>query len=316
MTPRGNTVKVVGDIGFDEFQTHLRDSGLGVRLGPFDARIRSHLGRLAQPLHLLYRDYPLLEGERIFSIHVRLQSVWHAAPRPRQLVRLTVDGRVPHEDLPLEQSLAVLEWGINLVIAARSHSFLMLHSAVAERRGNALLLPAWPGHGKTTLCAALVHRGWRLFSDEFGLLRPGGADLLPMPRLMPLKNESIDVIRAFAPDAEFGPIIPKTRKGTIAHVKPPADSIQRAHETAPARWIVFPRWIAGARLMLEETSKSEAFMRLAANAFNYELLGESAFTTVRDLINRARCLRLVYSDLEEAVDALNRLSDRDEFCSE
>src|SRR5690606_29629152 len=181
--------------------------------------------------------------------HVRLTS-------PRRLfrsrrVRLVVDGRVPHEDLPLDQALAVLEWGINLVIALRMPAFLLLHSAALERNGGLLLLPAAPGFGKTTLCAALAHRGFRLFSDEFGLVRPGTIDFLPLPRPMPLKNESIDVIRAFAPDAEIGPTIHNTRKGTIAHVKAPTDSVQRSAETAQVRWVVFPRWEAGRSLSLE-----------------------------------------------------------------
>jgi predicted ATPase len=29
-----------------------------------------------------------------------------------------------------------------------------------------VILPAPPGSGKSTLCAALVTRGWRLLSDE------------------------------------------------------------------------------------------------------------------------------------------------------
>ena len=50
---------------------------------------------------------------------------------------------------------------------------------------------------------------------------------------------------------------------------------------------------------------------LATNAFNYELLGEAAFRTVRELIRGARCYRLVYSDLEEATTRLNDLADQD-----
>ena len=53
-------------------------------------------------------------------------------------MRFIVDGRVPHEDLPAAQALAVFEWGLNLVIALRSHRFLMLHAAVLERGGRAL----------------------------------------------------------------------------------------------------------------------------------------------------------------------------------
>lgn len=298
----------VGDLAAQEFAARLARGRLEVRIGPFDLRVTGRARGLAEPLHVLYRDYPLLEGERVLHGHVEVRDVLRWLPRPRRAIRFEVDGRAPHEDMPAGQALPVLEWGINLVIALRYHCFLMLHAAVLERGGRALLLPAWPGHGKTTLCAALAHRGWRLLSDEFGLVRPGTRDLVPVPRPMPLKNASIEVIRQFAPQAFIGPTIPGTRKGTIAHVRSPAGSVARAGEPAPAGWIVFPRWQAGAALTLEAMSRSEGYMQLATNAFNYEMLGEAGFDTVRDLVGGARCHRLVYSDLDEAVRALDALA--------
>lgn len=298
----------VGDLPPGEFAARLGRTGVAVRIGPFDFRIGARARGLAGALHSLYRDYPLLTGERVLHGHVAVRDVMNWLPTPRRRVRFTVDGRAPHEDMPAGQALPVLEWGINLVIAMRYHCYLMLHAAVLERGGRALLLPAWPGHGKTTLCAALAHRGWRLLSDEFGLVRPGTRELVPIPRPMPLKNASIDVIRHFAPEAFLGPVIPGTRKGTIAHVRPPAESVARAQETAPAAWIVFPRWAEGAALSLGEMPKSEGCMQLATNAFNYEILGEQGFATARDLIDGARCYRLVYSSLDEAVEALGALA--------
>ena len=206
--------------------------------------------------------------------------------------------------MPAEQALPVLEWGLNLVIALRSHSFLMLHAAVVAMGDKGLLLPANPGSGKTTLSAGLALRGWRLLSDEFGLLRPGTADILPVPRPLALKNESIEVIRDFSSAAHIGPATHGTRKGTVAHLRPPGDSIAGSDRTAEGKWIVFPRWEAGSECVITEVSRGEAFMRLAANAFNYELLGEAGFETVTKLVERAECYDLVYSDLDLAVGAL------------
>jgi HprK-related kinase A len=303
--------KLVGDVPSEQFRAQLATGGVGVRIGSFDVHITASVAGLAEPLQRLYRNYPALERERTFSFHVKVQDAWHFAPWPQRRVRFMVDGRQPHADMPAGQALCVLEWGINLVIALRYHCYLMLHAAVLERHGYALLMPAAPGSGKTTLCAALAHRGWRLFSDEFGLVRPGTTQLIPVPRPMPLKNESIDVIRAFVPDAELGPVIPNTRKGTIAHVRPPVASIERAQELAPAKWLIFPQWVADCEQSLQEIPKAEGFMLLATNAFNYEMLGETGFETVRGLIEGVRCYRLTYSDLATAVAALNALADSD-----
>lgn len=291
------------------FESALSGSGIGIQIGPFNARIRSDLKSLINPLYRFYEAYPLLDDDAVYNFHARLQPR-RAFPRVyRRMVRFTVDGRKPHEDMPASQSLPVFEWGINLMIALRSHCFLMLHAAVLERKGKALLLPAMPGHGKTTLCAGLSHRGWRTLSDEFGLIRPGTTHMIPVPRPMALKNESIGIIRSFAQDAWIGPPTPNTRKGTVAHLRPSADSIVRQDELAPATMVVFPRWVSGAPLRLSSVTPGESFMLLATNAFNYELLGEAAFLTIRDLVAGVDAYRLEYSDLEEATACLNELVD-------
>ena len=274
-----DSTRRVGDLSFEEFEDRIRTNGIAVRIGPFDLLVRVLVPSIFRALHMLYAHYPLLEGQRVYSVRALLKPVRARRPPFRQRVRFEVDGVPLHEDLPITQALTVLEWAINLVVALRFNCFLTLHTATLERHGRALLLPAAPGDGKTTLCAALSHRGWRLFSDEFGLVRPGSTAMVPIPRPMPLKNESIAVIRQFAPEAVFGPTIEGTRKGTVRHVRPPRDSIDRAAETADTAWLVFPRWEAGANLSLAEMSPDEAFMRLASNAFNYDLQGERGFTT-------------------------------------
>lgn len=299
----------VGDLSSSEFTARLTGPGLGVSLGPFDTLLNVNSARLYAPLHLLYAEYPLLGGERVYSLRVRLDDAWRLRPRPAPMVRFSADRLPLHEDLPREQGLAVLEWGINLVIALRFHCYLILHTAVVERNGLALVLPAAPGYGKSTLCAALVHRGWRLLSDEFGLVRPGTTAFIPVPRPMPLKNESIGVIRSFAPEAVIGPEIPGTRKGTVAHVRPQQESILRAEETVEPAWLVFPRWESGVRLTMDEVRPSEGFMRLATNAFNYDRHGELGFTSIRDIVAQTRSFRLTYSNLDEAVAVFDRLAD-------
>jgi len=302
----------VADLSVRDFEERLA-TGIGVGIGPFAAFLSVDVPQLAAKLHALYRDYPLIDDDNVFSFHARLEQRRSVPGIGRRLVRFSVDGRVPHEDMPFEQALPVLEWGINLVIALRSHSFMMLHSAVVELDDAAMLLPAAPGAGKTTLCAGLTLAGWRLFSDEFGLIRPGTRELIPVPRPLALKNQSIDVIRGFDPEAYIGPKTPGTRKGTVAHLRPPSRSIRLADRPAPARHIVFPRWREGAPSTLTEIPKGDAFMLLATNAFNYDLLGEPGFESVRLLIDGARCLEFEYSDLDNAVPALTDFVRRDDL---
>jgi HprK-related kinase A len=301
-------IRTVKDLPVPDFCALMGGPGVGVQIGPFDVRLNVGVPEILPALWKLYADYPLLEeGERVYSIHARLDGIT-AWRRPLRRVRFSVDSFPLHEDLPRAQALTVLEWGLNLVIALRFHCFLLLHAAVLERDGRALLLPAAPGHGKSTLCTALAHRGWRLLSDEFGILRPADLDLAAIPRPIPLKNESIEIIRDFAPEAIWGPKIHGTRKGTVAHVAPPTNSVERSAEPSRCRWLVFPRWQSGASLELSEVPLSVAFMRLATNAFNYETQGERGFRAVQRVIASSRCYELVYSNLDEAVTALDRMA--------
>lgn len=299
---------IVGDLSHRELEERLAGVGLAVQFGPFNLRIRSDLKSFASLAYRLYEPYPLPETEAISDFHVKIASPCGLRRWFRPQACFSVDGQIPFAPYAAEHAFPALEWGINWCVATRAHHLLMLHSAGVERNGRAMLFPASPGDGKSTLCAALIHSGWRLMSDEFGLVRPEDGMLLPVPRLIPLKNESIDVIRRFRPEAIIGPAFPGTRKGTVAHVRPPADSIRRAQEPARPRWFVFPRWIANAPLALEVMPKSQAFLMVATNAFNYEVLDETAFRLVADLVRSSDCYSLSYSNLDEAIAALDELS--------
>lgn len=298
---------IVGDLGRREFADRLTGDGLGIQFGPFNLRIHSNLGSFASLAHELYGPYPMPESGEITDFQVRISSPSGLRRWVRRQACFSLDGQAPFAPYAVEHAFPALEWGINWCVATRAHHLLMLHAAGIEREGRAMLFPASPGHGKSTLCTALIHSGWRLMSDEFGLVRPEDGMLLPIPRLIPLKNQSIEVIRRFRPEAVIGPSFFGTRKGTVAHVRPPIESIDRAQEPARPRWLVFPRWSADAPLVLEPMPKSQAFLMVATNAFNYEVLDETAFRLVADMVGACDCHSLTYSDLDEAVDALDRL---------
>ncbi len=203
----------------------------------------------------------------------------------------------------------MFEWGLNWCIATSAHRYMMLHAGTVAFDDRALIMPGTPGSGKSTLSAALHLRGARLLSDEFGLVRPEKGDLLPMPRPIPLKNTSIEAILAFEPTATLGPTYPKTRKGRVRHVRASDDSQQRQHEPATPRWLVFPKYVAGAAEELRPLDKVEAFRQLAFNCFNYRLLGETSFRAVGEMIQKVDCYTFTFSDLDRATAMLAALAD-------
>jgi HprK-related kinase A len=282
---------------------------LSYRIGPFAVHLQTPLSGVATLVRWCYSPSETLDRDKTpVQLNVRVER----GPPYRRWLRqpqaiFQLEDRRPFEPFPEDHGFPLLEWGLNWAIATRAHQYLMLHAAVLERDGRALLLPAVPGSGKSTLAAALTLHGWRLLSDEFGLVDPTTLQVLPLPRAIPLKNESIAVIKDFAADAELGPVFHRTRKGDVSHLRPPNDSLRRQQEPARPTWIVFPRYRARAPLHRDAMTGEQTFVRLSQNSFNYRLLGATGFATLTALVRQCRCWRTEYGDLEAIVSALERL---------
>jgi HprK-related kinase A len=257
----------------------------------------------------VYGGFDADDPAGMFDVTLDLRRVRGVRGRFRPQCELLCD-RVPElEPFPLDTPLPLLEWGTNYALARRLFCYLLLHAGVVERGGRAIVMPALPGSGKSTLTAALSLRGFRLLSDEFGVVRIEDARLLRMLRPLALKNESIDVIQRFEPTAVIGPRFPKTHKGTVAHLAPLAAHVDARHEAAAPALVVFPRFDRTAGVELERVQKTRAFARLAVNSFNYHALGPEGFEALGQLVDESSCWQLRYGDLDGAIKALDELLD-------
>ncbi|ALT79246.1 HprK-related kinase A [Paucibacter sp. KCTC 42545] len=287
----------------------LRGEGLLIRTGPVLVRIRSQLDSVADALATLYADQTLGTAEEFCDFDTRIDAVDGLRHWLRPQAQFSFEGIRPFKPMALPHASAMLEWGLNWCVSGHCHQYIIIHAAVVERGGRAMVLPAPPGSGKSTLCAGLVNRGWRLLSDELTLIDPQTGELVPLARPVSLKNRSIEVIKAFAPQAVFGPLTRDTVKGTVAHMKPPADSVLRNTERARLAWVVFPRYVAGSPVTPKPLPRAEAMMALVDNAFNYHLHGRQGFETLVDRVAASHCLRFEYCDLEQACQFFTQLAD-------
>ena len=302
---------IVADLAPDQLRRSLAGPGLLVRTGPVVARIRSHLPAVVEGVRLHYAAHPTLPDTEFADFHVRVDRPAGLRHWYKPQVVFSFDGEAPFTPLPANQGFPLLEWGLNWCVYSRCDQYLNLHSAVLERHGRALLLPAHSGSGKSTLCAALAFRGWRLLSDELALILPSGDRIQPLPRPISLKNQSIDVIRRFAPEAVFGPVVLDTVKGSVCHVRPPATALLHAEVPARPAWVVFPQYRAGAPAQLRPLSRAQGFMRLLEQAFNYDNHGREGFATLAAVVEQAPCFEFSYGQLDEAMEVFDRLAEAD-----
>ena len=287
-----------------EIEQALHRGGLTLDVGLATLRVRSDVAAFAPQLQAAYRHFPFVTNGPWADLHVDLIHPRGLRRWVRPQVRFRCDSQEPFDPFPADTGLPLMEWGANWLIGRRMNDMLLLHAGVVERDGLALVMPAMPGSGKSTLTAALSLRGWRLLSDEFGAFDLSRRQFLPVLKPVALKNESIRVIRRFAPDAELGPEFPKTRKGTVAHLAAAPGAVARVHEPAQAGCIVLPRWQGGSATRWEPLHERVVFSALAFNAFNYAVMGSAGFTAVVQLVRQCQAWELVYSDLDDALGTI------------
>ena len=290
----------VSQIAAGELRRALSTSGLRIRTGPFISHVQTPLENIADGVRLFYKDFDC-ESEGFADFHLKLARPRNLHRVWRSQVTCSLNDESPFSPLPSDQAFAAFESLLNWSIYTTTYNYLIIHGATVERNGFAAILPAPPGSGKSTLCAALVSRGWRLLTDELTLVSPATGLISSLARPISLKNNAIDVMRDYAPDEVFGPKIHNTIKGTIAHMGPPSDSVARMHEAAVPGWLIFPKYQATASTTVVPLPKGQAFMRLSSGLVNYPVLGAQGFEALTRLIDRTDCYNFTYSSLDEAM---------------
>ena len=263
---------------------------------------------VAPSIARLYAHHPVTPEGEFVDFHVSLETGRGVHRWWRPQARFVVDGVEPFTPLPRAQALPMIEWGLNWCITAYSQHVLVLHAASVARGNRALIMPAPPGSGKSTLCAALVARGWRLLSDELTIIRLDTGLISGLARPINLKNRSIDVIRDFAPEVFLTESVHDTTKGTVALMAPPAASVRDVSQEAKPTWVVLPRYKAGSPSSLEPMQTGAAFLQIAENAMNYHVLGTLGFHATGRLVDQCRHYRYQYSDLNEAIARFDQLA--------
>lgn len=296
----------ISDLSKAELCSRLKKGKFCISVGPFSFCIDSHIEEVIEGLGDLYADYELRD-HGFADFHISLTRPKGIRRWLHPQVLFLFDGKTPFKPLPFSQALPMMEWGMNWCIANHMHHYLILHAAVVEKNGQAVIMPGNPGAGKSTLCAALVSRGWRLFSDELALMDIDEGTLIPVTRPVSLKNESISVIQTFSPNAHLGKSYADTTKGTVAHMRPPKLSVEHAGHSAKPRWIIAPQYNKEISSKLDTESMAKMFMNLAENAFNYHIHGPRGFDVLGKLVEDCDCYTYTYNDLDKAIDEFEQL---------
>lgn len=303
----------IENLSNQQYKKAIKGQGLTLEIGPFSVNVTIKFPNIAHEFRELYAPYVGHLQETIVDGHMRVgpSSFLRRWFRPQ----VNVDYGYPDEFLPLgaDIGMVALEMGLNWGVVMGCRHYLFLHAGVVEKDGNIIVLPGSSGSGKSTLSAGLAFAGWRIFSDEFGLIDVRSGEFLPYPRPISLKNRSIDVMRDIVGEkSTFSKNYYDTPKGTLAYLVPPREAIVRDQERAKARKIIFPKFEAGKPAQKEALTKTMGFFRLVKSSANYGIIGEDAFRTIGRIIDECDMFDISFPSMEEGMRLVNEIIDNDE----
>jgi len=227
--------------------------------------------------------------------------------RGRRAARFVVlrDDRVVVRCASAATALSHLFWDVNRRVVERSGRYVLLHASCVERDGHAVVMPAPPDSGKTTLAVGLVAAGWRYVTDEAVAVDPDTLAIVPWPKQLALDPGSWPLfphLRPEVPDALAAYV------GDQWHV--PTRLIRDGDVVSTgchAAFVVAPRYVHGSPTELTPMARADAVMLLAENCFNLRHHGGPGLATLAALVRSAECHSLRNSALDEAVAAVEGL---------
>lgn len=268
-----------------------------INCGLYSFFLSTKISSVIHNVSLIYGDASTENSVADFHLSLTSESLFRRFIK-RQ-VNFRCDQHSPFKPLPITQAYALLEWGMNWCVAAHDFSHFLLHSAVLVKNNQAILCPAAPGSGKSTLSAYLGLSDWFVYSDEMAIIDIETQKVKPIYRPVCLKNDSIALMKNWHPDAVITPVCRDTQKGDVAHVKVLSWHQYQQLSPVPIAALVFPKFIAGSDLKIYKLNQLDAFSELSRNAFNYNVLGETAFNIAADIVDSVGIYQVEYSDLVE-----------------
>lgn len=299
-----------------QLDSRLTADGAQLEIGPFTVNVGLNFKNIRDEFIKIYKDYPYYDDEVIVDNYIRIygRNFYRTYIKPQAHVDVGM-----HSDfipLPARMGMVSLEMGLNWQVASACKQYLMFHAGVAAKDGVGLIMPAASGSGKSTLAAGLSYRGWQLHSDEFGLLDLETGKLVPYPRAVSLKNQSIKVMKDWVagvsddPLSHFTQEYDGTPKGTICYLRPPQNSIKQMHKRTKPNVVILPIFDASAKPEIRPITKTMAFFRTVMSSANYGDIGVDAFNAISKIINNSAVCEIVYPTLADAVNLVEEFVDK------
>ncbi len=189
----------------------------------------------------------------------------------------------------------------------RHDYFLLVHAGVVSKGTRSIMLPGRSGCGKTTLTAGLSLSGFQYLTDELALLERSGFALSTIPLSLGIKAGAVEILADYWPEVRDLPVHIREDGQFVRYLAPPRSS-SGSFDSALVRWIIFPRYKAGADTHLRPITKPEALRRLLQECLAVpKLLDRAGVENLVQWTRQMGCYELLTGSLAEAIRTISSL---------
>jgi hypothetical protein len=246
-------------------------------------------------------------ADSVFAVFGELRSVAQThledAPARYQIHHESAGFRVVGPDgadvvLPAEDDVLFhIDKSVTIALQLQRPDLFFLHAAVVSARGQAAVIAAPAGTGKSTLTLALARKGFTYLSDELAPIDAESCSVLPFRHALCLKSIPPDPLS-----------LPTTtvRAGTRYHI--PTSALGHADDaSAPIGVFIFAERHSTRGPASRRISPAEAVARLMANALNPAAHRNDGLDAAVALCNRIPAFALNVCDLAMACAEVGRI---------
>ena len=213
--------------------------------------------------------------------------------------------------------ISFIEWSIINTAIEKMGGYYQIHGGAVVKNNMGLILPASPGNGKTTLTVALTMNNFKCLSDDIVLIDFQSLKLNPFQRNIFITEEKKGVFD------KYGISLPLRKSEWMEYggwdFIPPHitcyEEILRRGLCAGERgfnvdFIIFPKYNSAQRTELKEVSRGKAIFEIIRESFNFHKFKGSGIDIIHRLVKRAECYQLTVNNLNEAVEIISDLFEK------
>jgi len=183
---------------------------------------------------------------------------------------------------------------------------IFLHAGAIRDGEGCVLLPGLPGCGKSTLTAALVHRGFQYVAEDIVPISRKGHLVAPVQTRIWLREGGWQALSREIPELQALPGSPRWGR-EVRYLTPPG--IQRSlPDHLPVRCLAFPEYLPGQPPRISPLSAEDTLARLIqTGAWFGDSIDDTQIEELLDWIQATPSYQLRYGTFQDAISAIRSL---------